>query len=296
MVENIGLSNYQAESRHYHIQKCSGLTKEEQVPHYHSFYQIAFMINGRVQHLSDNSKTDLSSGDAFIIPPGYTHSLRFTSASTDYYLIGFEETLFALGFPQSNAYRFLADLQEAASGMSERQVLPKIVLGHTQRELIQSLLHCLIRQQNDDTCPPGLTSAPSLVAAILYLIAQNYYEHPQQEYSNLANYDNALMQCLEYIDAHYKEPLTPADIAKRFGLSRSVFFAIFPQLAGMNFRQYVTHKRITEAQIMIRTQPNLSLSQISSSLGYENDSTFYRNFSRVTGVSPSQYKKMYTKD
>ena len=75
MVENISLSHYQAGARHYHIQKHSGFAKEEQTSHYHSFYQIAFVINGRIQHISDNGITDLSSGDAFIVPPGYTHTL-----------------------------------------------------------------------------------------------------------------------------------------------------------------------------------------------------------------------------
>ena len=55
-------------------------------------------------------------------------------------------------------------------------------------------------------------------------------------------------------------------------------------------QKYITHKCIKEAQILIRTHPEKSISQIVAKTGYQDDSTFYRNFVRITGVSPSKYK------
>lgn len=293
VLEIITLAHYQANTRHYHIQRFHGNTQEK-APHYHTFYQMCFVTNGKLLHRAGKASAALGAGDAFIIPPGFAHQLQASDTNTEAYLVGFEETLFALGFPQSNAYKFLADLQEGSSGLSEKRVHLRTVPGQMQRELIQNLMHCLIRQQQEE-CPPGLSSAPSLVAGMLYLLSQNYYHQSQdaQEYNELANYNSTLVQCIEYIDQHYKESLSPAELAKKFGLSRSVFFAVFPQFAGMPFRQYVAHKRITEAQILIRSHPERSLVQVATAVGYEDDSTFYRNFLRITGVSPSKYKELF---
>lgn len=292
-MEIITLAHYGANALHYHIRKFRGDAREK-APHYHTFYQMCFVTNGKLIHHSGKGSASLGAGDAFIVPPGFSHSLQAFDANTEAYLVGFEETLFALGFPQSNAYRFLADLQEGSSGLSEKQVHLRIILGQVQRELIQNLMHCLSRQQQE-VCPPGLSSAPSLVAGMLYLLSQNYYHQSQdaREYHELANYNSTLVQCIEYIDGHYREPLSPAELAKQFGLSRSVFFAVFPQFAGMPFRQYVAHKRITEAQILIRSHPDISLAQVATAVGYEDDSTFYRNFLRITGVSPSRYRDIF---
>lgn len=293
MLEIISLAQYGANALHYHIQKFRGDAREK-TPHYHTFYQMCFVISGKLIHRSGKASASLGASDAFIVPPGFSHSLQASDTNTEAYLVGFEETLFALGFPQSNAYKFLADLQEGSSGLSEKQVHLRILLGHVQRELIQNLMHCLSRQQQE-VCPPGLSSAPSLVAGMLYLLSQNYYHQSQdaREYDELANYNSTLVQCIEYIDQHYREPLSPAELAKQFGLSRSVFFAVFPQFAGMPFRQYVAHKRITEAQILIRSHPEVSLVQVATTVGYEDDSTFYRNFLRITGVSPSKYRDLF---
>ena len=79
--------------------------------------------------------------------------------------------------------------------------------------------------------------------------------------------------------------------AKQFGISRSSFCSVFPQFAGMPLQKYVANKRIKEAQILIRSCPEKSISQIATEVGYQDDSTFYRNFLRITGVSPLEYKK-----
>ena len=85
-------------------------------------------------------------------------------------------------------------------------------------------------------------------------------------------------------------------LAKRFGMSRSTFFNMFPQFTGLSLKQYITKKRILEAESLIRSHPDMPLSEIASAVGYPEVSTFYRNFVRIVGVSPSSYKKLCIKD
>ena len=58
----------------------------------------------------------------------------------------------------------------------------------------------------------------------------------------------------------------------------------------MPLQKYVAQKRIKEAQFLLRSCPEKSISQIAGEVGYNDDSTFYRNFLRISGVSPLQYK------
>ena len=161
---------------------------------------------------------------------------------------------------------------------------------------MENLLECLIQQQHS-LCPPGLSAAPSLAAAIIYVLAQSYYGQPQNtlELSKLASFDSTLQQCVAYIDLHFKEQVTLNDLSKRFGVSRSSFCAIFPQFSGMPLRKYIASKRIKEAQTLIRSHPERSISQIAAEVGYNDDSTFYRNFLQITGLSPGKYKQLFTK-
>jgi len=290
MAELITLEQFKATIRHYHIYRIRE-TKVAHLDHYHNYYQVCYVVSGEILHRQNDDTVTLCAGDAFIVPPGLTHSLRFNNAYAEIYSLAFEEALFAPGFPQSNAYQFLESLQSKSTISADNSIRLCITLNREQRRLIENLLECLIQQQQND-CPPGLSSAPSITAAIVYQLAQSYYQHPRNvsELDELANYNSTLLQCVAYIDTHFREKISLAELSKRFGISRSSFCFVFPQFTGMPLQKYVAQKRIKEAQILIRSSLEKSISQIATEVGYQDDSTFYRNFLRVTGISPLKYK------
>jgi len=290
MAELITLRRFQAEDRHYHIYRIRE-TKVDHQEHCHDYFQVCYVLSGEILHRQKNDAVTLRAGDAFIVPPGLTHSLHFRNAYAQIYSLAFEEALFPPGFPQSNAYRFLEGLQSKAAVPEPSSVRLCVTLSRSQRRLLENLLECLIHQQETD-CPPDLSSAPSITAAIVYLLAQGYYQQPQNtpELDELASYGGTLLQCVAYIDRHFREPISLAGLAREFGISRSTFCSVFPQYTGMPLQKYVAQKRIKEAQFLLRSCPEKSVSQIAGEVGYNDDSTFYRNFLRISGVSPQQYK------
>ena len=294
MAELVTLENFQAAQQHYHIYRIrqTALNHKE---HYHNYYQVCYVVSGELKHCQNRDTVTLSAGDAFIVPPGFTHSLHFDNAYTEMYSLAFDTQLFAPGFPQSNAYKFLESLQSKAAVPIHNSVRLQVSLSRSQRRLMESLLECLIRQQQEDY-PPGLSAAPSLTASIIYLLAQSYYQQPQNtsELDELAVYNSTLLQCVAYIDQHFRESISLEDLTKRFGLSRSSFCSVFPQFTGMPLRRYIANKRIKEAQAIIRAHPKKPLSLVAAEVGYNDDSTFYRNFLQITGVSPSNYRAIFS--
>ena len=295
MAELITLEHFAAQMRHYHIYKIRK-TVVDHLPHYHNYYQVCYVVSGEIIHRQSREAVTLRAGDAFIVPPGFTHSLHFNNEQTETYSLAFEESLFQPGFPQSNAYQFLQGLQAKAALTNQNSVRLRVTLSRSQRRLIENLLDCLIRQQQE-ICPPELSAAPSLTAAIVYVLAQNYYQQPQNtaELDELSGYNSTMLQCVAYIDRHFREQVSLAELAKQFGISRSAFCSVFPQFAGMPLRRYIAHKRIQEAQALIRSHPEMPISQIALEVGYQDDSTFYRNFLQVTGLPPSRYKQRFSR-
>lgn len=282
MAELVTLAHFGALRRHYHIYRLKS-SKVAHLSHYHDYYQICFVISGTVLHRQNSEEVSLCAGDAFIVPPGFIHSLHFGMAA-QIVSLSFDKMLFHSGFSHSHAHQFLGYLQKSAEAGNVRLRIP---LDEDRCKNAHSILECLLRQQ--ETHLEELSATPSLIAALLYLLAQVYYsQDPVPENSGAQ-----LLQCLEYINAHYKEELSLTELAKRFGMSRSAFCTVFPRLAGMPLHKYVADKRIMEAQMLIRTKPEWKLSQIAAEVGYSDDSTFYRNFVKTTGISPAQYRQRW---
>jgi AraC-like DNA-binding protein len=292
MAEFITLAHFGASDRRYHIYRIKGSTLSHH-PHYHNYYQVCFVLQGEILHGQGVGAVTLSAGDAFIVPPGFEHSLHFGDSAAEVYSLAFEEALFFPGFSESGAARFMHGLKGEVAEEGDSGVRLRVALDGTRRKSMQALLETLIRQQETD-CPRELSAAPGIIESVLYLLAQSYYSQPQNadDFDRLVSYNNTIQQCMAYVNTHYREPLTLEELAKRFGLSRSAFCMVFPRFAGMPLWRYVAAKRIEEAQMLIRSHPERSLAAIGREVGYADEVTFYRNFLRVTGISPAKYRAL----
>lgn len=291
MPEYVTLERFGALERHYYVYRIKSTALDHQ-SHYHNYYQVCFVARGEIVHHQGKDAVMLRAGDAFIVPPGFIHALHFEGINTELYSLAFDSGLFEAGFFQSNANQFLEGLH-TGSEAGKKSVRLRVVLDENQRKLVRHLLDCLISQQQAD-CPQGLSAAPSIVESVLYLLAQSYYCQPSnvRQFTEKDGCSTVLRQCISYVDGHYKERLTVDDLARRFGISRSAFCAVFPQLAGMPLRKYIAYKRIMEAQMLIRSHPEWSLARVAGESGYADLTTFYRNFLQITGTAPSCYREL----
>ncbi|MNC74742.1 HTH-type transcriptional activator RhaR [compost metagenome] len=65
---------------------------------------------------------------------------------------------------------------------------------------------------------------------------------------------------------------------------------VFKQQTGKTFREYLNDKRTEEAKRLLR-QGRLSIAEIAVNTGYHNTDYFVSQFKRMTGVSPSIFRK-----
>ena len=93
-----------------------------------------------------------------------------------------------------------------------------------------------------------------------------------------------------YIEQHLSHKISVAQLAGRVFLGESQFHCLFKEQMGITPHQYVLGKRIDMARELIN-QGQLSLGQIAEFTGFSNQSTFTHTFTRLQGLSPSQYKK-----
>lgn len=289
----ITLDYFHAGLRRYHVYRLQSSSVSELL-HYHDYFQVCFVACGEILHTQGGETVRLGHGDAFIIPPGFIHSVNFANSNSDIYSLSFQDDMFDPEFHRSGVSKFLSALRSNALAVQEQPVRMKVVLDDSQRKNVQSLMDCLLREQASGY-PAELTSAGSLIASILFTLLQSYYRRPdnQEEYREIASYSSSLTNCIEYIKRHYGESITLSVLARQAAMSRSTFSALFPQFTGLSLKQYIRQVRILEAESLIRLHPELTLYEIAARIGYENFSTFYRNFLRIAGVSPSQYKETY---
>lgn len=287
-MQNLSLDYFNLpQGQKYHIYRISG-SEVGQQPHTHDFYQICFVDRGGIEHWQDDAPVLLNAGDAFIVPPGFVHKILFPDSSASIYSLSFAEDLFHSGFARSNVYHFMTALKIETLEEQRIPIRMKVVLDNSRRQTLRSLMDALIREQ-ESSCPPELTAAASLVASILCILSQGYFLDNQQQLQDVTRYNQSIADCISYIDTHFTQPLTMGELTKKFALSRSKFSLLFPQCTGMTLKRYIAQKRIDYALMLIQST-SLPIQEISEMCGYEDVSTFYRNFTKITGTQPSAYR------
>lgn len=99
---------------------------------------------------------------------------------------------------------------------------------------------------------------------------------------------------ISYIADHYKEDISLKQIAKRFGYNEKYLSHTLHELTGIQFRQLLAFYRIGHAKMLLTTDQNQDITSIAMNSGFAAINSFHRTFKEMTGMTPSQYKKIYS--
>lgn len=109
-------------------------------------------------------------------------------------------------------------------------------------------------------------------------------------YQKLNNDNFNRKKLLQYIKNHYADPLTLTDVAKYFHFNPSYLSSYFSSHKGEGFIEYLNRVRIEEASKLL-IEGSTTISEISRMVGYSDHSYFCKVFKKMTGLSPSQYRR-----
>ena len=85
---------------------------------------------------------------------------------------------------------------------------------------------------------------------------------------------------------------TLQSLACESGASRTVVAERFHQLVGMPPMQYLANWRMQAASVLLN-DPSTKVYRVALEVGYESEAAFSRAFKRITGSSPSTWRKQH---
>ena len=95
-----------------------------------------------------------------------------------------------------------------------------------------------------------------------------------------------------FLEANFASPLTLEDLSQQFHLSPSHLSHQFKRVAGISVMGYLQACRLASAKQQL-VQTDLPVSSIVENCGYSDNSNFGRYFRSVTGLTPSQFRKIH---
>lgn len=104
--------------------------------------------------------------------------------------------------------------------------------------------------------------------------------------------DTAVLKSQQRLLAENARVLTTADMATWAGLEVRTFLRRFQKATGMTPNEYWQHLRIEKARDLLE-ETTVSLQNVAWKAGYEDPGSFRKVFIRITGLTPTEYRKRF---
>lgn len=101
-----------------------------------------------------------------------------------------------------------------------------------------------------------------------------------------------IQSAVQYMEHHFSESITLADMARMVYLSPSYFSRQFKLEMQLTFVEYLTKLRINHAKQLLR-KTDLPIDVVAEESGFHRASYFTTLFRRLQNVSPSEYRRCF---
>ena len=245
--------------------------------HWHDYYELVYVIDGTAEHVVNGVPHPIGPGSLFLLTPAdfheiLPHRLPGTTGRVTCYNVVIDPAALdgqqlpdLLPTPADHAVRTVSDYPEAEADFARlwtesQQRRPDTPL------MVQALLRCILIEFARRCGATGSRAS-------------------ERAYRS----DAGIARAVLYVDHHFREPLTLADVAAQAHLSPNYFSERFREFTGTSFQAYLQHRRLRFARSLLAAT-DLGVTEACHAAGFNSVSHFGRAYRRRYGQAPSAYR------
>lgn len=239
--------------------------------HFHEYYVIGFIENGR-RHLScKNKEYAIAPGDLLLFNPRDNHTCEQMDGKTlDYRCINIQPEI----------------MSKAVFEITGQDYLPYFtsqVVFHSELVLLLKELHLMIMQEEKDFRKEEL---------FFFLLDQLIKEYTEQNIpSPKAEQTTEVKAICDFLEQNYMKNITLKDLSNLTGLSKYYLLRSFTKEKGISPYRYLETIRINQAKKLL--EQGLLPIDAAFQAGFTDQSHFSNFFKKFIGLTPKQYRSIF---
>jgi AraC-like DNA-binding protein len=158
-----------------------------------------------------------------------------------------------------------------------------LYLAKTDTPMIDAMLRLLRLLDTPEDIP---TLAPLAEREILYRLLKGEEGWRLRQMVAAQGQARRIAKAIEWLKAHFSQPLRVEELAGRIGMSTSSFHEHFKLVTAMSPLQYQKQLRLQEARRLLLGDVQ-DAATAGHRVGYESPSQFSREYSRLFGATPA---------
>lgn len=230
-------------------------------------YQLIYVVGGPLHYFDKNGTEHIAPENSFVLykPKEYQNYTIYKNENTEYYWVHFGGV-------------FVDDFLDMNDLKNE-----KVITLQAEERYIH--LFCLMR----DALKGRQQYFTELSTLYLQELIVSIAGEARGKFNSVPH-DFAIV--LNYIQAHYHEKITVAQLTKIGMTNPKTLSRRFVKYCGVTPIKYITNLRIEKAKSLLAYSDH-KINEISSAVGFEDPLYFSSVFRSMTGMSPRDYKNKH---
>lgn len=239
------------------------------------FHELVIVRSGTAEHLVGEEVHILKAGDVFVIGEGIRHGYRN----------GRDFKICNVMFRPEYFFDEKCDLRghRGFQRLFSEKPFESMTLGIEALSAAERLIKRAVEEYGAEN--PGRKALLTAYFTELAVLLSRTAELPVRHKEILG-----VEEAAAYIEAHYSENVSIAQVAELSNYSQRHFIRLFSAAYGKTPQQYLIDTRIRHSCALLK-RTNLSVTEIAIRCGFSDANYFSRIFRRVTGFTPNSYRK-----
>ena len=240
--------------------------------HCHTKLEVVIPINKPITAIIDGERYEAKAGDILMIAGQAVHAFEVPE----------DDTAFWLGqFP----YRILLTCGVVPSAVKPHITAAEIAAVPQLRERIDAIIAAIPAGERvaEGESNPYMQS---VLAAFYFLLTRHFGTPADNAREERARQD--FQRIVNFVNAHYTEPLTVGSIAADLYIDRGKLSRLFLAYAGQPLTEYITALRLSQATRLLREGVPVTVAALES--GFQSVRTFHDVYKRTQHTTPRATK------
>lgn len=234
--------------------------------HSHSFYELHFPLSGSCNLVLKNShSTSLDVGKYLLVLPHTNH--KFTDFSQDFFRL-------SIAF----------DIQYDNKTLTKDD---HYIVNNSNEKILGLLEQIISEYTNQCFGYKNITNFYIQMAVIELLRTHSDILYGDKKQNDISR--NVFNDALTFIKNNISSNISTEDVAKNVSLSSRQLNRIFKSNLNMTISEFVRNERILRVREHL-CKTNLSLQEISSLTGFNDEYILCKTFKKLTGITPGKYR------
>ena len=245
--------------------------------HCHPYYELAYIEHGSCRFFIEDNMYDLHDGDFLLIPPKVFHFTRYLFGAC--LRIGI---YFRLEDLDSELISHFAD---GAGFLSQMRIFQ---VPSDERREINRLAARMVAEENgfDARSPLMLRLQLQELLLLCSRVCLLLSEGP----ASIHTTDRQVLLAARYINEHFRQQISAADIAAAAGFSPNYLSRKFREAAGIGVHDYLVFIRLRSAAFELISTDD-SVTDIALRNGFSDSNYFKDVFKKKYSMTPREYRK-----